>query len=573
MSRASRHAFLCVLLASLPALAQPPGSFVLPPADAGKGADLSQALTVYVERIEVRGATAIDPDDIAALTTPYERREVSSAELRELRLALSKLYADGGYVNSGVVLPDQTIGNGLIYYEAIEGQLTRVEIEGDPHLSNRYIEKRIARLVDAPLNIGDIQYALRHLQNDPNVVRLDARLAPGDDLGQSVLRLAIDEPTRFEFGVGVNNHRATSTGESEAGLYLRSRNLTGTGEVIDVSSGISEGADDWAIGVTWPISRRDTELQLYAADSDSSIVEARLRPLDIESFTETRGIRVTHPFVNRLDATFAVMAGYESKHSETTLAGLPFSLSPGAQDGVSETNVALLGGNWTGRGTNHVLTTRVTFRHGSDYQDATIFEPTTELDVLSNPTFADGRFDLAQLQLLYLKRLDSGRRLAGLNDRAHLVVRFSGQLSDDPLLAIEKIAIGGYRTVRGYPENFLVRDNGVAASLEFQLPLPGYSSTPSARNLMIVPFIDYGRSWDEADTDTISVVRDTSDASSIVGAGVGFVWEPIRGFRTEIYWGADVADDLAPGDDPREFRESSLQDSGVHFALSYSRTW
>ena len=44
-----------------------------------------------------------------------------------------------------------------------------------------------------------------------------------------------------------------------------------------------------------------------------------------------------------------------------------------------------------------------------------------------------------------------------------LIVRQTLQLASEPLLNIEKFALGGINTVRGYRENQFVRDNGLAA--------------------------------------------------------------------------------------------------------------
>ena len=563
-----RKDLIALMILCVPALcvAQSEVDFSLPPLESPVAEELSQALSVFVRRIDVHGVTAIDPGTIAAITDPYEGRNVTSAELQELRLALSSLYLNSRFINSGVTLPDQSVSNGVIYFQAVEGELSRIEIEGDPQIRRRYVEKRLARHVDEPVNIDDVQYALQFLQNDPNISRLDARLAPGDEPGQSVLRVALDEPTRFEFGFGMSNHRATSTGEEEGTVSMRSRNWAGIGEVISISTSISDGADNSSVNFSFPISRRNTSLQIYASDSDSSIIEARLRALDIESLTETRGIQISHPFVERLNKTFSLSLGYETRYSESTLGGVLFSLSPGARDGRSKTNVGLLGVDWTGRGDKHVLAARLTFRHGDDYQDATIFSPLNEFDRLSNPTGADGRFDLVRTQLLFLRR-------TGRNGRAQFAFRTSGQFSSDPLMSIEKIAIGGVNTVRGYPENFMVRDNGVAVSVEIRLPLSGTTDSPNIKNLLLIPFLDYGRSWDEVDADTISASRDTSIANSITSLGLGLVWQPVSGLRAEMFWGADIDDDFEIGEDPRDFRESSLQDDGIHFSLRYSKSW
>ncbi|MEX0962664.1 MAG: ShlB/FhaC/HecB family hemolysin secretion/activation protein [Pseudohongiellaceae bacterium] len=567
-----------IVIVPLVGQAQP---FSLPNVQLQNEERLSQVMRVSVDKIEVRGVsdtTYIDTDGdgesdsrlidvIEDLTADYtKRRSVTSAELQELRLALSNLYIDSGFVNSGVILPDQTLASGEIFYQAIEGELTRIDIEGNPVISNRYVEKRIARLIGDPLSINDIQYALQYLQNDPNIERLDARLAPGDQLGDSILRLSIEEPTRFELGAEFNNHRATSTGEQQANIILRTRNLTGLGEVATISTGVSEGANNSSVAFALPVSSRNTSLQIYASDSDSSLIEARLKTLDIESLTQTRGLRLSHPFIDTLNRNFSLTLGYESRHSESTLGGLPFSLAAGAQDGVSETNAVMFTGDWTERSSDYVWTARLNFRHGDDYGNATIFDPDTDFGFGFNQDVADGRFDLIQTQVSYLRRV-------GSEGRVQFAFRASGQFSANPLMSIEKIAIGGVNTVRGYPENFLVRDNGLALSFELRVPIWAESGSTGYKNLTLVPFLDMGRSWDELNTNNISSPRDTSKANTIASAGVSLLWEPLRGLTANLILGEGIHDDLGKGEDPRDFRDSNLQDNGLHFAVAYSFNW
>jgi len=130
---------LMVLCVPILSFAQSDDSFLLPPIRTTDDQELSQALTVFVNRIEVRGVTAIDPAAVSAVTGPYEGRDVTSAELQELRLQLSNLYLDNRFVSSGVILPDQSVADGVIYFQAVEGQLSRIEIEGDPKIRSGYL--------------------------------------------------------------------------------------------------------------------------------------------------------------------------------------------------------------------------------------------------------------------------------------------------------------------------------------------------------------------------------------------------------------------------------------------------
>ena len=556
----TRIASIVVLAAASFAHAE---DYRLPPAN-------EPTLSLYVEAVRVKGVTAFTASEIDAITAPYTKRLLTTEDLLALRHALSQHYLDAGYVSSGVVIPDQEPVDGVLELEALEGTLTRIDIEGDPALADRYVTRRLRRHLDGPLNVAALQYALQWLQLDPNVTRLDARLVPGDVLGDATLALTIDEPPRFSMALSANNYGSSSVGSERGVLSASVTNLTGFGERFAAYGALADGSNDWGSSFDVPLTRWNTRLSAYYSTSDGKIIERAFEDLDIESQTDTWGVAISQPLIERLNDTLTLTVGFEAKHSETELLGLPFSFSPGAHDGVTDSSAVLTGLQYSSRGNNHVATLRATWHHGIDALDATIFDPANDLEALQNPTGADSEFDILQLQGLYLYRLNALPLFSSMPDRAQIVVRSTAQIAGDPLMSLEKIAIGGAHTVRGYPENMLVRDNGVAATIEVQLPIPGYRAEPHPLNLVIAPFIDYGRSWDEADTDLLSSVRDTDEARTIVGAGIGIVWSPFRGFAAQVYWGFDAADDF-DGDDPRDsMDDDDLQADGVHFEATYS---
>jgi hemolysin activation/secretion protein len=552
-------------------LPQPAGQeYRLPslPPQTAPGGSIAGGVQVSVEEIRVEGVTVLEPETVNAVIAPYRGRTVSSAELQNLRLALTRMYVDRGFVNSGVILPDQQVSGGVITYRAVEGKLTRIEFDERSRLSGRYVRPRVQQYLEGPLNVSDLQLALRNLQQDENVRRLDARLRPGDEPGQSVLSLSVNDAPRFRIGLGADNHRASSTGAEVATALFGARNLTGFGDELRASAGISEGADSGSILFALPLTPRNATVQAYYSRSDSDIVERRFRALDIESETETWGATFTLPLTLPGDNAFSASLGFEAKDSQTRLLGIPFSLSAGSEDGEARTSVGLLGLDWLKRGLNSVSNLRFTYRRGLDVLDATLFEPRTDDERLLNPTGADGEFDVFQGQGVYVRRLPPTR---WLTPNTQFVVRGTAQLALDPLLSLEKLAIGGANTVRGFPENLLVRDNGVALTVELQAPLFG-KATPHPLNIGLVPFIDYGRAWDDADTDPGSQVRDSDEARYITSAGLGLRWNPFPGLDAQVYWGSDIANNF-DGDDPRELRERDLQDDGVHFSVTYLARW
>ena len=140
---------------------------------------------------------------------------------------------------------------------------------------------------------------------------------------------------------------------------------------------------------------------------------------------------------------------------------------------------------------------------------------------------------------------------------SRLLVRGLVQLTDEPLLAMYKLPVGGRYSVRGYRESQLVRDQGLATSIEYQFPAAVDASGQRRGKLDVAVFADYG----------VSRRRDRAArglaARDLASVGAGLLWDPLPGLHLELYSGADLIDQ----DNPDE----SLQDRGIHYNLSFGR--
>jgi hemolysin activation/secretion protein len=72
----------------------------------------------------------------------------------------------------------------------------------------------------------------------------------------------------------------------------------------------------------------------------------------------------------------------------------------------------------------------------------------------------------------------------------------------------------------------------------------------------MVPFIDYGMSWDTDEE------LSNTESQSISSMGLGLLWDPTMQFHMELYWGHALDDVPTPTD-------KDLQDDGIHFQIVY----
>lgn len=314
------------------------------------------------------------------------------------------------------------------------------------------------------------------------------------------------------------------------------RNLTGHGDILSLSYGRSAGLDlQLDASYTLPLSPRETTFNMRYRRNDASVVEERFAALDIASHAEIFSLTLRHPFYRTLRREFAVALSAERLQSRTFLLGEPFSFSPGTERGVATDTAVRVALEWLDRTPNQVIAVLSRFSLGVDVLGATTHKATS---------VPDGRF------FAWLGQLQWGRRLPV--EDIQLLFRCDVQLTTEPLLPLEQMALGGRFSVRGYRENQLVRDNGLIASLESRIPFIRH--TRWAEFVQVVPFVDFGWGWNQK--------VDTPDPRVLVSVGLGVRWAatwhtvvPLRS-QFEVFWGQKLKRVEATG--------GGLQKHGLH---------
>lgn len=500
----------------------------------------SSGLAVFVREIRIEGNTAFSDRELEDVAAPFVGRSISTEELLELRDRLSRHYTDAGYINSGAVIPDQDVEDGVITVRIVEGGLDEVVVEGLKMLRPSYVEGRIRSGAGRVLNALHLQEELQLLLAEPTVERLDARLGPGLERGQSRLEVELVEAPRFTAAFELDNERSPSVGEIRGELELVARSVLGYGDPLAVRAGLTEGLRDIEAGYSVPLTADDLRLRLFGEFNDAEVVEEPFDRLDIESESWTLEVGLQYPVLRALDEQLILGADLSRRHSETSLLGAPF---PDARSGESDVTAIRLIGDWLARGEDEVRAFRSTVSIGID-----AFDATTETQGFDD----DGQFLAWLAQAQYARRLgDAGHQV---------IVRADLQLAADPLLSLEQLAIGGLDTVRGYRENEVVRDNGIIASIEGRIPtvelrIPRLTGPNDDATLFLAPFADLAHGFDHDDR-----VRALRDDETLASLGLGLVWSPAPRVSTRLYYGYALNEVSDPEDE-------GLQDHGIHFEL------
>jgi hemolysin activation/secretion protein len=536
----------------------PPPSRILPPIPPPvppRQLEPLPRLRVLVREIRVVGSTIFSDEELAKVTAPYVNREVTTEDLEALRLTLTRLYVDRGYVNSGAILPDQSVTEGVITYQIIEGGLSAIEVEGNKWFRSSYFTKRFSLAAGPPLNVNDLQERLQLFLEDPRIHRLNAQLRPGLRLGEAVLDVRVEDRVPFKAWLDFNNYQSPSIGAERILVNLEDDNLTGNGDVLTLRYGMSPfpPGSVWdsnygkSVGMnplldfkySLPFTARDTTVSFEYRKIDEKVIEKPFDQLDIESKSEIFSLGLRQPIYRKPGGEFALGILAEYLQERTFLLGEQFNLSPGAKRGVSTVNAIRPYQEFTYRTQDQVIAGRSRFSVGVDLLDAT---KNDEKDVPDSRFFA------------WLGQFQWVRRFPSLLDTL-VIFRTDAQLAQDSLLTLEQFPVGGRYSVRGYRENTLVRDNAVVTSLEARIPI--IRNLPVGDYLQLAPFVDYGRGWNTR--------IPTVGPSDLYSIGIGLRWGLSLSWpfpwqsQLEVYWGHKLKDVETLG--------GNAQDKGLHFQL------
>ena len=524
-----------------PAPAPPTTERILPPVpmpEESQQAAVEGGASIRVREIRVSGNSVLAPAILEEIVAAYEGRSLNFADLAGLRDRITLAYVERGFVTSGATLPDQAIRQGVVEIRVIEGRLDGIEVKTSGRFRPSYFESRIAARQSGVLNVVELREQLELFQLDPRVRQVRASLQPGAERGLSELRVDILENPFYGLTANFDNLRSPSIGALGGGGAVQLANLIGVGDLTSASFNASEGLGQFQARFGLPITLWDTTLAAHYQYSHGDVVHGDFTSLGIESESQTLGFELRQPLHRSLESDIGAFLRADWRRGQSFLfggaIGLPTAYS---EDGKSQLSVLRLGVEGTYRTRAQSLAFRSQLSFGLDVLGAT----------RSPAGIPDGEF------VTWLAQVQWAARLPGTG--AQLVARFDTQIASAPLLPLEQFSVGGFYSVRGYRENTSVRDNGLAGSFEFRVPIYQRRSPPV--RVELAPFFDVGRSW----TDSKRLGKLNSSPLTVSSMGLGLRLALGDWARGEIYWGRRMKPVF-------EFGNDDLQDDGLSFRLS-----
>lgn len=430
-------------------------------AAASQGADSAPAastgLSFVLQSLQVKGSSALGPEQLQNLVAPYVGKAVADKELGQIMAALRRAYEQQGLGLVGLGFPAQDVSSGVLTIDVVEPRLGRIQtpLSRNAPISAERVQGllRFFNVKEGQLlNVRDLDRALFALNDLPGV-QAKGSMSPAGDEGVYNLTITVQPRRAWDAAINLDNQGSTFTGAWRAGATLRWNNPLSLGDNLDVRTlwttggGVKVGrlAYETPVAYTpvrWSIGASQVDYELRGAFADLS-AHGTARVVDTG---------VTYPFIRSRAQTLVGRVGYESKTLVDQIDIIDYrddkqvrSWSAGAS---YEGRDNWLGGGYVG-GT-------LQWRHGHlSLQDATTLAADQSLGERST----HGSFNKWEAQV---------SRLQALTREWSLYAAVSRQWASRNLDSAEKMALGGPNGVRAYAASEGASDQATLVTTELR---------------------------------------------------------------------------------------------------------
>ena len=458
---------------------------------------------------------------------------------------VTDLYREAGFFLAWAYIPVQKVKDGVVRVNVLPGSLSAVNIEGNERYSTSRIMAPFDSFVGEAVELEQLQGAVLQVRDYPGLMP-SAVLSPGSEVGSTELTLRVLEQP-FNFSLTGDNYGTVVNGKYRAIGSLVWNNPLGQADrlKVDILQTFDPAENTYgSIFYESPIARSSWSLgaNVYTNQFEVGSVGQNL---GLQGDSAVAGLFTRKQFKRGRNLNISIDGALNVKRAS-------FDTGPSSQEREDKLSVITVGLNLDSVDSFSGRTGITTFRVWLDAGLAD-FLGSMDKDGDCNSTrqgatpapcegsdavfkYAGGDFTKFGISL---------QRLQQLAEYNSLLFRGYYQFSNDLLVSLEQVAIGGPFSNRGYPVSQALVDKGGYATLEwiynFSGRFPDLAKTSGIRSYSLwnwFLFADYGGG---RKNDPFFYEEETIDLSSF-GGGLELAWDV--GARSSIGFRFEVATPL-----------------------------
>jgi len=417
--------------------------------------------------VTIEGATIYSTEQLREFYAGLINTEVTLARLFEIASQIQQKYRAHGYLLARVIVPPQTVSDGVFRLQVIEGFIDRVRIEGDIGPVRERVQRYLNKIAERdptsgkplPLREQDAERYLL-LADDIPGISVFGVLQRGSELGASELVVRAERKWLDAYFL-FNNGGSKFTGPMRGASWFRENAATVLGESVEALFFASEAGEQQFGQIAYEQLLGSEGLKLrLAGDYGPSKPGFNLKPLDVKTRSWAARPSITYPLIRSRRKNLYLGAGLDVVDQRVDVVGTRLSkdrLRVIHMNGVYDFTDDLRG----------LSTIRLGLRQG-----LSILGASEEGDQKLSRQGGDPQFTSVNI---------FGSRYQPLIHQFGLYLSAAGQYAFNKLLNDELFRVGGDTYGRGYDPSDRSGDSGFGFGGELQYseggrwgPLWGY---------------------------------------------------------------------------------------------------
>ncbi|WDP89284.1 MAG: ShlB/FhaC/HecB family hemolysin secretion/activation protein [Desulfobacter sp.] len=456
----------------------------------------AEKIRFILKEVRLEGNTVYTQSQLMQFYDTPLNTKVSLADIYNVTDKITAHYRNDGYILSQAIIPVQTITDGKITLQIIEGFVDDVEISGDIQGSVYILEAFGEKITESRPLKNEVfeRYAL--FANDLFGAKVKAILRPSKNQPGAATVVFTTEHTHASGSVGIHNRGTDSVGPLEVVGSLNLNSSLGLYEQISAVLVITTDYREQkyaALTYKQPVGTEGAVVSLSANMNRSEPDGQFMRLTEVETESENYKISYEYPHIRTRKKNLRSRISFEHRKSKTqqlnqvsALDKIRVLTAGATYDFVDKANATNL--------------LDLSISQGLDILDAT----KTGSDNLSR---SDGRSDFTKLNIM-------ATRSQPLSNKWGLQFGMIGQYSFSDLLSSQEFGFGGAQYGRAYDSSEITGDHGIAFKTELQYAQQ--SQLPFLNSWQLYSFYDIGKVWQ------LSSLPGEESNESAASAGLGF---------------------------------------------------
>lgn len=446
-----------------------------------------------LKTLQVTGASVFTESEVLAGLGDVLNKSYDMAGYRKLANSISQFYRDRGYPFAKAYIPAQSMKDGVLRIDVLEGKYGRARVKAMPNIQAEG-QAYVSSIAEGEVIESDKLERIALIMNDIPGYKAIPAVSPGDKTGTANLNVLLVEKQQMTGDVSVDNQGSRYTGYNRVQAGIKQAHMFNFGDEVTLRAMYTDEKMLFGnLGYSLPIAPNGLRANFSYSHTQYSLGR-EFASLSAIGTADIYNAGLSYPLIRsqltNINANVSIqhkdlMDFYRASDSKIMKSSnsVPLSLSFDNRD-------QFLGGGITYGALTH------TMGNMTNAQDA----GNTVGD------FSKSVLDIARIQ--------------SLPADFSIFVKGSAQKASRNLDASEDLLLGGANAVRAYPQGEAAGDEGYFAQLEVRYAANAY--TPYV-------FYDAGRINTNASSNSVT----PNQTRDLAGAGLGLRYN-------EDNWSADI---------------------------------